>query len=223
MDSSDELFDDEGFEHTAAAAIVPVQPSHVPLPSPPAQPLQSLSQQNRDAPVDDDEQDVGRHRLTAGDFLLPQSRSIPGLQHILDNLLCDLHQHMPWWDDFHSMLKQVELLMNVKLRRDQLLARCVRGSAYAEHAATIQSWSARGLYEKRWHEVARFVHKALDLLPALRLVWNEAEYAKGKAGSEKDIGGAAKFVPSLLTVAMRSQRYSGKIYIHNIAQQHEII
>ena len=36
---------------------------------------------------------------------LPNAASVPGLQHIIDNILHDAHTRLPWWTEFFPRVK----------------------------------------------------------------------------------------------------------------------
>ena len=76
---------------------------------------------------------------------------------------------------------------------------CVLGSDHEAMQDKFKHWS-RSLYEKRWHEVHRFVRELQHLLPAFRATWSEGRLAAGidagGGGAQRD---ASRFDPAMMT------------------------
>ena len=89
--------------------------------------------------------------------LMPNVNYVYGMQHIVDNMLADVHTSMPGWDEFYASLKNLEAMLRIEERRNRF-AWTLRGTRYEHHTRKLNEWSY-SLYEKRWREVCTFVRK----------------------------------------------------------------
>ena len=105
------------------------------------------------------------------DHCLQNAFTIPGLQHIVDNLSSDVHKEMPGWSRFYAICKQVEALLRPDEKRQRFVSRCVLNSEYADRADTLRRFSA-SLYEGRWKEVINFLSELKPLLFVLYACWD---------------------------------------------------
>ena len=68
--------------------------------------------------------------------LLPNARTVPGMMHIVSNLLNEVHSGMTHWDTVHAQLKTFDKLLAYKPRRERLVVaqRCVASTPLVAHA-----------------------------------------------------------------------------------------
>ena len=119
-------------------------------------------QSDQAAAVDDDVGDFDGESDDDNDTvpdLLPICLNVPGLCHIIDNMLRDVHESMDYWNEFQPILKQFEALLRSEERRKRIVITCCTGN-FSHYAGKFSSWSA-SLYEARWHEVVNFLQKLI--------------------------------------------------------------
>ena len=107
--------------------------------------------------------------------LMENCLPVAGLQHIVSNMLADVHNSMSWWPPFMKKLKQFEALLRPEERRQRIKWTLLRNSEFEQYEDKFNHWSA-SLYEKRWHEVVVFLRKLHRLMPILCLVWDEHKF-----------------------------------------------
>ena len=118
-----------------------------------------------------------------GNYFLPWGLTIPGMQHILHNAACDVHQVIVGWPSFWTRLKSLERLLNSAENRRRLLHTCFKGSVLEDEAnKKFKYWSA-SLYEARWGEILHFCRRLVDVLQLLPAGWSETAWLRG-GGSE---------------------------------------
>ncbi|CAE7589529.1 unnamed protein product [Symbiodinium sp. CCMP2592] len=153
-------------------------------------------------------------------YFLENALPVMGLQHVVFNLLKEVHTTLPFWKPVFQDLKNVEALLNWKFRRNRFIATCLRGTPFASHEWRFENFT-QGLYEARWHEVAKFVNKLLPLLGTLRACWDadkfeSADFAEDNgAGAlhEATGGSAGGFNPAALTTALRSPEFAVRVVL----------
>ena len=154
-------------------------------------------------------------------YFLENALPVMGIQHVVYNLLKEVHVTLPFWKSVFQDLKNFEALLNWKFRRNRFIATCLRGTPFASHEWRFENFSQH-LYEARWHEVAKFVNKLLPLLGTLRGCWDaakfeSAEYAQEDgAGAPPETGGsgsAGAFNPVALTAALRSPEFAVRVVL----------
>ncbi len=64
-------------------------------------------------------------------WLLRFALPVPGMLHIVSNLLADVHEGMLYWGTFHGQLKTLEKLLAHRPRRERFVQSCVRGTVFA--------------------------------------------------------------------------------------------
>ena len=79
---------------------------------------------------------------------MPNTLPIYGLQHLVNNLNCDVHRGLVFWPRFFPLLKNISKLFLCRGRRQRFIASCIRGTAYAARENELDHWRY-GLYEKR--------------------------------------------------------------------------
>ena len=61
---------------------------------------------------------------------MPNCLSVAGLQHIINNMLDDVHKAIPWWDTCLKYLKQFEALLRSEEKRQRLTWTCLRNTEF---------------------------------------------------------------------------------------------
>jgi len=97
--------------------------------------------------------DVGDEGAEAG-ILMPGAIPIPGMLHILSNLLEDVDIHMAHWEVFWKQLKNAAALLCDSMRLERMLALCFPGPLSAHKTAF--SGKIPVPYSKRWGSVTFF-------------------------------------------------------------------
>ena len=104
--------------------------------------------------------------------------TISAMQHIINNLQNDIHEHLEHWPTLVRHLNSVEALLCVEERRLRLEWTCIWGTPHAHLSKLFKKWSAT-LYEDRWREVVTFMRKLRAVLLALTVVWGAQKYIEG--------------------------------------------
>ncbi len=81
--------------------------------------------------------------------------TVPGLLHIVDNMLHDVDTKLRWWPEFWRQSKNLERLLADNLRRSRFQAKCIEGGPFEEYSRMFKTWSAT-LYEHRWGSTLAF-------------------------------------------------------------------
>ena len=68
--------------------------------------------------------------LHAAGVLLPACLTIPGLQHIANNMVAEVHTSMEHWGEFFSQCKALEAMLVIPERRSRYIWTCLRGTAH---------------------------------------------------------------------------------------------
>ena len=111
-------------------------------------------------------------------FLLRYAMHVPGLLHIVSNLLAEAHAQLSHWARFHERCLVIEKLLVHKPRRDRLIQTCVLDTPFATQRCVIDKGFPR-LYDKRWHHILQFCRALLSVWPLLRSCWRGDRYLKG--------------------------------------------
>ncbi len=83
-------------------------------------------------------------------FVFKNAIAVPGMLHILSNILRDAHTICPMWPQIWNQLKNIERLVSNKHRMRRLIITCVLDSALDQFDAVkrLESFS-ESLYEER--------------------------------------------------------------------------
>ena len=151
-----------------------------------------------------------RHRL------MPFCLTVPGLQHITNNLCNDVHCNLQHFGDFWKELKNLEALLRVDERRARYVFTCLRGSPLAYKEPMFNSFTY-SLYESRWRAVLDFLGAVEPMLPVLAATFDAQRYRCQGDGAgvgreaqreaqERQEGreGLIAFDPSALSATLRS-------------------
>lgn len=133
------------------------------------------------------------HSLGRNTRLFQRALFVPGMKHLMDNLLKDLVRQLPHYkQEVEPHLKALETILSNKWYRDRLQHTC-----FAEEnlGQLFRSWSSN-LCSHRWESVAGFVQEVLTVEGPLRSFWNPRAFSLGKHSPEKGsaLGGADDFV-----------------------------
>eukprot|EP00971_Amphidinium_carterae_P352670 6492698-Amphidinium_carterae.1 len=113
---------------------------------------------------------------SAEEAFLPKALTLPGIQHIIHNLLASAHSQLTWWDEFYGRLKNCERFLHLQENRDRFAATCLQHRpGFHQHIHVMKRWS-HTLYEKRWHEVVEYLREFVHILPVLQLGWNRDRF-----------------------------------------------
>lgn len=95
----------------------------------------------------------GDGRADAGIFM-PSAIPVPGMLHILSNLLEDVDSHMAHWDVFWKQLKNAAALLCDSMRLERMIALCFPGPLSVHRSAFSSKIPVP--YSKRWGSVTFF-------------------------------------------------------------------
>ena len=118
--------------------------------------------------------------------MMPNAVPIPGMCHMVDNLLHDVDVRLGGWEPFYESLKNCSALLCQDQARRRVWKTCVQkthGSSSALFELSVPS-----LYEKRWSAVLMFLQRALPLLRLLRGCWDEQRYKADISNSGQEAG-----------------------------------
>ena len=109
---------------------------------------------------------------------MPRALEVPGLMHIVDNLLADAHRVMEHWPIFFEQLKTFESFLVVPDRRRRFIWTCLKDQPLEFATRYVERWSST-LYEKRWKEVVRFSKALIKILGYLVRGFKAEKFIKG--------------------------------------------
>ena len=125
--------------------------------------------------------------------LLPFAMAVPGMLHVLSNLLRDTDTSMEGWDDFWAYLKNVAALLCDRHRLNKFRAKCLDGLPDGGRWQRVFAKPLDDLYDKRWGCVTRFLRKSAPKVAALKRVWRHDLYGDSEEQHE------VRFLPEQLT------------------------
>lgn len=96
----------------------------------------------------------------SADSFLPMAITLPGILHIVHNLLSEVNEHMHHWGKFYEGLKQVSLLLR-EGRRERFIQFCVRPSSFSGQASAVEVKSFAKLHEARFGDIGKFCTRIL--------------------------------------------------------------
>jgi len=117
-----------------------------------------------------------------GGHFMNNALTIYGLQHAANNINCDVHKSLTYWEEFWKQLKNFEALLGVGERRRRFIWTCIRGTTYDNQSHLLKKFSG-SLYEKRWNCVLTFLKKLKSLLPIFRRCWDHEKFANNTDGN----------------------------------------
>ena len=100
---------------------------------------------------------------------------VPGLQHLIDNILCAVHSSMPHFPTFLKQLRNIEALL--RDRRRHFVMTCLKGTEHEESQDKFLRFGY-SLYEGRWHEIIQFVMALSPLMMVLTQCWDEDKFGR---------------------------------------------
>ena len=79
--------------------------------------------------------------------MLDSALPVPGVLHIISNMLTDMHSSLSHWKRFHGQCKTMEKLLKHKPRRDRTVRTCIDGTPF-ECQRHLLTKGFPSLYEK---------------------------------------------------------------------------
>ena len=134
--------------------------------------------------------------------IMPNALPIPGICHIIDNLLQDVDQKLAQWAEFHRHLINTAGLLTRDQGLRRVYAMCVQGSNLISQDQFCKQ--VPSLYEKRWSMVVKYLQAALPLLQVLRSTWNTQLYVADTSGKAQDASSGVVFDIALFTETLSS-------------------
>ena len=151
-------------------------------------------------------------------ILLPFAIPIPGMLHIISNLLSDVDTGMTYWANFWEQLDNLNALLSNQSRLEKFRATCVnRSHPDAKVAEDMFSKKMEVLYSKRWGSVSTFVAKCRTRFDLLQRFWDEHLYK----GNEKQDSNNKHFNPRGLTSTLANPKFFA--YCDMLCLIHDII
>ena len=132
------------------------------------------------------------------DFLGPTP---PGFQHLVHNLLQDVHQTLSGWDYIYQGLTTISKLLCSPDRKERFIWSCMDKTVHGPKINEVRAFSCQ-LYEARWGCVLEFMLRLQPLLPTLSSAWNHTKYMQHGDLPSKDRTTA--FDPQSLTTYLSS-------------------
>ncbi len=151
-------------------------------------------------------------------ILLPFAIPIPGMLHIISNLLSDVDTGMTYWMNFWEQLDNLNALLSNQSRLEKFRATCInRSHPGAKLAEDMFSKKMEVLYSKRWGSVSTFVAKCRTRFDLLQEFWDEHLYS----GNEKQDSNNKHFNPKGLTSTLANPKFFA--YCDMLCLIHDII
>ena len=150
-------------------------------------------------------------------YFLPNSLTVAGLQHIINNMNADTHKSLKHWEAFFAELKNLQGLFGMTERRQRYVFTCLRGTPYETNwSKSFENFSS-SLYEPRWHEIIKFLKKAKPYMPILKATFCQNKCKLGVDGEgermneekmQRSDRGESKFDPAALKATLDSPLHS---------------
>ena len=151
-------------------------------------------------------------------ILLPLAIPIPGMLHIISNLLSDVDTGMTYWMNFWEQLDNLNALLSNQSRLEKFRATCInRSHPGAKFAEDMFGKKMEVLYSKRWGSVSTFVAKCRTRFDLLQQFWDENLYS----GNEKQDSNNKHFNPKGLTATLANPKFFA--YCDMLCLIHDII
>ena len=161
-----------------------------------------------------------------GNEFLRNAFALPGANHIIHNIVKTLHECLGYYGTFLSQLKVLEQILTHPGRNERLVAKCMLGTPWGQHASVVTKFSTT-LHEPRWSATAHFCKAVVRPAAILRKCWKEKEYTgngehelKEREWIAKGYGGK-KFIPTELTAVLRDPMF--RFYLHFIIAVQSIL
>ena len=116
-------------------------------------------------------------------WLLQNAIPVPGMLHIVSNILTDAHSKLSHWDIFHGQLKDLGKLLCHAPRRDRFIRMCVKGKHW-DNMIDLIDVAFPTMYEKRWHHVLQLGKKVQSVWAILKDCWKPRLYQEGHSGED---------------------------------------
>ena len=135
---------------------------------------------------------------------------IPGLLHVVSNLLNDVHDKLSYWQTFFAQCKSIVKLLAYQPRRERFVRMCILGTDHEVHRALFDA-AFPDMYTERWHSVVEFCRSMADVYPRLRAAWSQQKYLKGHGDADGEDGidesEAGRFSARALTQTLKDQMF----------------
>lgn len=116
----------------------------------------------------------------SSDRLFPRSLLAAGLDHISNNLLSDMDQHLQCWDGWLPGFKALAHLLSHKHLLSRLVGRCILGTPHQALARMFET-CIEPIAKWRWGTIVKTLPSVLRLERGLRIVWDEQKFlARGE-------------------------------------------
>lgn len=121
-------------------------------------------------------------------YLLPNCASVAGMEHIVNNLVQDVHKYMPGWGGFWKQLKLFEHLLHIPDYKRRLYHTCFLGTDLdSKGKAVLDSWpKGATLYEERFKSVLNFLKSFDPVRELLVMKWSAKKYMAQEGGDDEE-------------------------------------
>ena len=116
-------------------------------------------------------------------WLLAFAIPVPGMMHIISNLLIEVHEGLNLWSAMTAKLHEISKLLTITQRRERFIEKCLRGTPHECHVHLFDHEFDR-LYDKRWFAVLQFLKSLKPVLAFLSASWNAGLYLAGHSGAD---------------------------------------
>ena len=118
-------------------------------------------------------------------FFMPRAISIPGLNHIINNLCSDCNKTLEGWDAWHSQFRTVVALLHHPHLRRRYVASCLQGTRHA-YMQDFFKVGVEKFAEWRWGSTVSVLEKLLPLQKYLQPTWDPVRFnAQEHVGAEE--------------------------------------
>ena len=149
--------------------------------------------------------------------LLSQAVTIPGLLHIIDNILTDINERLEGWLQFWEHLQAVAKLVCNSALLERYVRVLMTDTESASDIAMFDRFTAPPLYEKRWNVVISFLSVLLPRFEILRRNWNRSKF-QGEGLDNLMLAGLDKAFSSQWFVAYTQMVYEVHIIFSETAR-----
>ena len=122
----------------------------------------------------------------------------------MHNLCVDLHSELTYFPVLWSFLKQFELLLANRGRRERFYVTCVKGTPGESLWQALPESPGR-LYAERWNSAYNFIKVFEEFVAVLSLCWDASKYnSTERAAHQDEDATASAFSPARVTESLRT-------------------
>ena len=112
------------------------------------------------------------------DKLFPFTIAVPGMMHILNNLVEAVCKGLPTWMWFCNLMRPLADILHCRDSKDRLLETCIRGTDQESYQYLLER-PFQKLYLGRWGSIVEVIKSVLDVEVLLIRSWDRPKYIAG--------------------------------------------